>query len=114
MASPGAASTIQATSTRVPARRHAATLNAISYTGRAYGLVVQAEPDLQRDLYVGDLAVAQVAADLRHLEPVEVAQGLRGAGDGVADGLVNAVRRRADNLRDAVHVIAHRLILGPV
>jgi hypothetical protein len=62
--------------------------------------VLEAEADLQPDLPVRDLPVLQLAPDLGDLEPVQVAQRLRRAADGVADGLVDAVGRAADDLRD--------------
>ena len=43
------------------------------------------------DLHVSDLPVAQVSSNLDNLEPVEIAQGLRSAGDGIPDSLVNSV-----------------------
>src|SRR4029077_19926310 len=60
--------------------------------------ILQAEADFQADLEVRDLAVGDLAADLRHLEPVQVAQGLRGPADRVADGRLDAVRGRSDGL----------------
>jgi hypothetical protein len=38
--------------------------------------VLQAQPDLQRDLPVHDLALLNVSARLRHFEPVHVAHGI--------------------------------------
>src|SRR6185437_6789295 len=69
-------------------------------------LVAQAE--LHLHLVVIDLAVDDMAADLGHLEPFEIAQGFRGGVDAVADRLVEAAARAADNLGDAVDMIAHR------
>src|SRR5260370_1018290 len=56
--------------------------------------VLEAEADLEPDLIVGDVAVDDLAADLRHLEPVQVPQGLRGA-------LQRALDRRLDSGRAA-------------
>src|SRR3954469_16955985 len=71
-------------------------------------VVLETEPDLEPDLEVLDGAVLDLAAHLRHLEPVHVAQGEGGPLDGVADGLVDAVRRGADDLGDAVRAVGHR------
>ncbi len=71
------------------------------------GSAVQAEADLQRDLERGDLAVLHLAADLGGLEPLDVADRGGDAGDAAADGLLDGVRRGADDLGDAVDVVAH-------
>lgn len=67
--------------------------------------VFKPEPDLYRHLKVTNFAVDQVTADLRDLEPVEVSECGVGPRDAIADGLVDAVRRRPDNLGDAIRVI---------
>src|SRR5690606_36543260 len=73
--------------------------------------VFEAEADLQADLEVGHLPVLDLAAYFGNLEPVEVAQGLRGPADAVADGLVDALRRGADDLGHPVRAIRHLQIL---
>ena len=65
------------------------------------------EADLHLHLEVRDLAIGDVAADRRHLEPVEVAHRLRCARDTVADRLVHAVRAGAHDLGDAICVVGH-------
>src|SRR6185437_8048694 len=74
--------------------------------------VFEAEADLHADLVVVDLVVDDVAADLGDLEPVEVTQGLAGAGDAVGDGLVDALLGGANDLRDAVGAIGHATFLS--
>src|SRR4249920_2777838 len=69
--------------------------------------VLEPETDLDDDLPVRHLAVREVAADLGHLEPVDVAQGLVRPRDGVADRVVHAVGRGAHDLGDAVDVLGH-------
>ena len=69
--------------------------------------LVEPEADLQRDLVVGDAALVDVAADVHHLEPVEVAQRLRGLADRTIDGLGDAVGGGARDLHGLVDVIAH-------
>ena len=73
---------------------------------------LQAETDLDGDLPVGHRALGEVAAHLDHLEPVDVAQRLVRACDGVADRGVDAVRRRPDELGDAVGVVGHGFSSG--
>src|SRR6476659_3268457 len=72
---------------------------------------LEAEPALEADLEVPDLAVGDVPADLGDLEPVEVAQRPARAGHAVADRRIDAVGGRPDDLGDAVHVVAHRAVL---
>ena len=48
-----------------------------------------------------------MSSDLSDLKPIEMANGLRGAAHGVADGLVDAVVRCSDELGDAVGAVAH-------
>src|SRR4051794_21699992 len=69
--------------------------------------VLEPETDLHPDLEVLDVAVLDLPSDLRHLEPVDMSQGRAGAAYGVADGLVYAVGRRADDLGHAVGAVAH-------
>ncbi len=59
------------------------------------------------DLEVLDGAVVEMTADLGDLEPVEAAQGRAGALDAVADGVVETLLGGADDLGDAVCVVAH-------
>src|SRR5262249_41879727 len=61
-------------------------------------------------LEVRDLAVGHVAARVDHLEPVDVADGLRRGLDRVADGFVGALGGRAADLDELVDVVRH---LGP-
>ncbi len=74
-------------------------------------VVLETEADLHAHLVVTDRicgareVVGDVSADLRDLEPVEVAKGARGAVDAVADGLVDPVRRGADDLGDSVGAV---------
>ncbi len=75
--------------------------------GRRSG-VFQAETDLEADLIVRHLAVDDLAADLGHLEPVEVPQGLRRPAQRAADRRVHPLRRGADDLGDAVRTFAHK------
>src|SRR5215510_477798 len=70
-------------------------------------VVLQPETDLHRHLVVRDLVVHDVPADLRDLEPVEMAKRLRGTGDPVRDGRVHSVRRRTDDLGHSVGAIRH-------
>ncbi|HEY0280253.1 MAG TPA: glycosyl hydrolase family 65 protein [Solirubrobacterales bacterium] len=72
------------------------------------GSVLHLEAELQRHLVMGDAAVvAKVAADLGHLEPVEVPQRLAGSGQRVLDRLLDAVGRRPDDLADGIDIAAH-------
>src|SRR4051795_10933377 len=80
-------------------------------SGRA---VFDAETDLHLDLEVGNLAVADLTTHGRHLEPVEVAHGLRCTRDTVADRLLKAVGARPDDLGDAISVVGHQLSLSVV
>src|SRR6266542_5347003 len=81
--------------------------------GSGLGLV-EAEPDLHRDLEVADLAVLKVAADVGDLEPVEVAQGGARSGDAVAHRLVDRVRGGSHDLGDPVDVVGHHGLLDTV
>src|SRR3954452_19621101 len=54
-----------------------------------------------------DGVVLHLAAHLRDLEPVEMAQGAGGSLDAVADGLVDALGRGADDLGDTVRAVCH-------
>src|SRR3954453_10849864 len=69
--------------------------------------VLEPETDLHPDLEVLDVAVLDLPSDLRHLEPVDMPQGGAGTAYGVADGIVDAVGRRADDLGHAVGAVAH-------
>src|SRR5688572_19501293 len=65
------------------------------------------EADLHRDLIVGDLAAVEMAADLRDLEPVEVAQRGVGPRHAAVDRLLDALRGRSGDLDDPVGGVAH-------
>jgi hypothetical protein len=54
--------------------------------------VLQAEPELEGHLALSDLAAGDDAADLRDLEPVQVAERPIRPGDRVADRLVDPLR----------------------
>ena len=69
--------------------------------------VFEAEPDLDANLEVIDLAIADVPADFGDLEPVEVPQRLGGALNAVSDGSVDAFIRCPDDLGDAVRAVRH-------
>src|SRR4029077_1288698 len=68
------------------------------------------ETDLEGDLIMRNLAVLDMAAGLDDLEPAQVAQGLRRAGDGALDRVVDALVRRTDDLNDAVDMIVHGVL----
>src|SRR5580700_5475159 len=70
-------------------------------------LFVEAEADLHRHLGRKIRACLEVAPDICHLEPVEVAQGLLRPFQGMADSLIDAFARAADNFSDTVYVIVH-------
>src|SRR5690348_18361381 len=69
-------------------------------------LVAQAE--LHLHLVMPDLAVIDVAADFRHLEPFEMAQRLRRSSDTVFDRFLEGIAGAADYFGDAVNMVAHR------
>src|SRR5262249_42861568 len=71
-------------------------------------VLVETEADLHRDLVPTELVVVHRAADPCDLEPADVAQRLRRARERAADGVVDALPRRPDNLGDPVHVLCHR------
>src|SRR5215207_1620917 len=75
--------------------------------------VLEAEADLEAHLVMVDRVVDDVAADLGHLEPVQMPQRLAGAGDRVRDRLVDAFPGRADYLGHAVGAICHRSSPSP-
>ena len=54
-----------------------------------------------------DLAVDNVTTRLDNLEPSHVPDGLRGSGESIIDGFLDAGRRGADQLDLLVNVIAH-------
>src|SRR5260221_9529634 len=72
--------------------------------------VFQREAGLQRHLIVLHLAVLDVAARLGDLEPAQMPQGARGAGDGALHGILDARLRRADELDDLVDMIMHGVL----
>src|SRR5271170_5960741 len=53
------------------------------------------------------LAILDVAAGLDHLEPAQLAQGLRCPGNRPLDRVVDAFLGRADDLNDTIDVIFH-------
>ena len=71
----------------------------------------EAETRLQRDLPMRDLAVGDLSARLDDFEPVEVAQRLAGGLDRVADRVVDARRRRADEFDHLVDMVGHAYLL---
>jgi hypothetical protein len=72
------------------------------------GRLVETEADLQRDLEAAAAVVLDPAARVGDLEPVQVVQGFRGAGDGALDRVVDALGGGADDLADGVDVVCHR------
>src|SRR3546814_4907437 len=84
----------------------AATGAAARRTSGAASLLV-AEAELHADLEMANGIVDDVAADLGHLEPLEVPQRLRGGADGVADRVVERVGRGAVDLGDGIDVARH-------
>src|SRR5215204_5619627 len=68
--------------------------------GRAVpGRLFEREADLQRDLPMGHLAVADVPARFGDLEPLHVAHRLVRLGDGVAHRILDADGRRSRELQ---------------
>src|SRR5918994_5536573 len=90
----------------VAPRRPTATRSWIS-AWQMLGAALQREPDLERDLPVGDLHALDVPAGLGHLEPPQVADGLRGLRDRFSDGVFDADGGRADELDRLVDVLRH-------
>src|ERR1700761_5335772 len=74
---------------------------------RRSALVVQPEAHLQGDLELVALVALDPPADPADLEPVQVVQGPAGAPDRALDRVVDAYRRRADDLADRVDVVRH-------
>lgn len=62
--------------------------------------------DLQNHLVLGDLAVLDVATHLDHLEPGDLLFGAT-VGDGVVDGIGDAVRRDADEFDFLIDAVRH-------
>ena len=77
----------------------------------APGSLFEPEAHLQRHLEVPDAAVVEVAADRQYLEPVEVAEGLRGLLDRPVDRLGDALGGGARDLHGLVNGVAHRPII---
>ena len=69
------------------------------------------KPDLQRHLVVLDAAFFEMAADRCHLEPVEVAEGLRGLLDRAVDRFGDAFGGGARDLHGLVDGVGHRPII---
>src|SRR5579872_504475 len=81
-------------------------------SGREAVLGLDGEAYLQGDLVVRDLAVLDMAADVHHLEPADVPQGLGSLCDGPVYRLGDALLRRTDQLDDLVNVILHGPLLA--
>src|SRR4030095_12668933 len=64
-----------------------------------------AEAELQRDLIVRDAAILDVAAHLRDLEPVQVADRLAGDIDRLIDGVLDALVRGPDDFAQRIDVV---------
>src|SRR4051812_48434845 len=95
------------TSTDLVMRRDASGYWGVGGIPGVRSVVLEAEAELEADLEVLDGVVLDLAADLGDLEPVEVAQRLRRPLDAVADGLVDALGGRPDDLGDAVDTVGH-------
>ena len=54
-------------------------------------VVVEGEPDFERDLIMRHPAVFDMAACLQHLEPTDLPECARGAADGILDRVFDAV-----------------------
>jgi len=66
-----------------------------------------AKAKLHTDLVMADTTIADVSLDLGDLEPLEIPEGFRSRFDTVLDGILNTGFRCADDLGDAVNMIAH-------
>src|ERR1700722_5021257 len=76
-------------------------------------LIFERESGFQRHLVLVHLAILDAATRLHHLEPAEVPQRRRRLGDGIVDGLGDALARRADDLDDLIDRVRHfRFSLG--
>src|SRR4051812_24141702 len=75
-------------------------------SGRAESLPLVLEADLELDPVLDDLPVLDDRGGLHHLDRLDVADGLRRGGDGLARGVTPRPRARADHLTDDVD--AHR------
>jgi hypothetical protein len=80
----------------------AVTTPAAQPSSAAAWLLLDAEADLHGHLEHADLSVSHRAADLRYLEPVEVAERLCCPRNAVPHCLVDAVARSADDLGEAI------------
>lgn len=65
------------------------------------------EADLERDLEVRHLAIDDMPARIGHFIPVHVLDRQRRLGNGIAYGLIAALRRRANQLDQLVSVCGH-------
>jgi hypothetical protein len=65
------------------------------------------EPELHANLVMLDFPVDDVAFDLADLEPIEIPQSLSRGFDAEIDGIADAILRCANNLGDAINMIAH-------
>src|SRR6478736_2659619 len=68
---------------------------------------VEGKAYLDCDLPVPDFAFFDVSASFEDLKPSKVPEALRGFGNGVLNGILNANWRRADKLDFHVGVVAH-------
>ena len=69
--------------------------------------LVEGKAYLDCDLPVPDFAFFDVSASFEDLKPSKVPKALRGFGNGVLNGILNANWRRADKLDFLVGVVAH-------
>ena len=69
----------------------------------------EGEADFDGHLIMVDLAVHHMAAGLDHLEPADILERARSPRDRALDRVLDARRRRADQLDDLVDVVRHEL-----
>ena len=77
-------------------------------------LLLEREPNLERDLPVTDFAVLDVSTGLGHLKPTRVADGLFSACQGVFYRLFKSVGRGTNHLNLFVNMITHGVIVRPL
>jgi hypothetical protein len=70
-------------------------------------LAFQTITNFQHDLEIADFAFDDMSACLGDLEPIELFATLSQFGDGIVDGFVSAILRRADDIDDFINVIGH-------
>jgi hypothetical protein len=68
-------------------------------------LVLEREPDLERHLPMGDAIVLDLPARADHLEPAQVAKRAPRFPQRIVDGILDAGRRRSDELDGFVDVV---------